>query len=411
MDEHAEKLRYVAAWSKWFHWGDGKWKKDVTLHTVGLARDLCREVGLRRAKVIYAVEQLARCDDLLKATVEQWDARHDRINANGTLIELSKPQAHRPTVSEDYCLKSCSVAPKPGTPLLFLKFLDRIMGGDKEMIAYLKRIFGYALTGETSEHAMFFFYGTGANGKSVLLATIAGILADYHKTSPIETFTVSALSNHPTDIAGLMGARLVTSVETEEGRRWAESRIKYLTGGDRVSARFMRQDFFEFIPQFKLIVAGNHKPSLRTVDEAMRRRLHFVPFTVTIPEAERDPNLALELQQEWPQILTWMIEGCHEWQRRGLDAPKAVKDATRAYFEAQDTISAWIEEHCELGPNFKHLRTPLFLSWQHWCEKTGEFAGDQKTFFDKLEQRGFEPVRTNAGRFFRGIKLQWDTEK
>src|SRR5262249_4902153 len=150
------------------------------------------------------------------------------------------------------------------------------------------RLLGYALTGLTIEHALFFLYGTGANGKSVLMSTVAGILGSYHRTAPIETFTASTSERHPTDLAGLRGARLVTAVETEEGRRWAESKIKALTGGDRIAARFMRQDFFEFTPQFKLVIAGNHKPGLRSVDEAIRRRFNLVPFTVTIPKAERD---------------------------------------------------------------------------------------------------------------------------
>ena len=155
---------------------------------------------------------------------------------------------------------------------------------------------GYGLTGLTREHALFFGYGTGANGKGVLLSTVAGVLGEYHQTAPIETFTASNGDRHPTDLAGLRGARLVSATETEEGRRWAESRIKQLTGGDMVAARFMRQDFFEYLPAFKLFIAGNHKPSLRSVDEAIRRRFHLIPFAVTIPPEERDPDLDQKLE-------------------------------------------------------------------------------------------------------------------
>jgi putative DNA primase/helicase len=135
-------------------------------------------------------------------------------------------------------------------------------------------VLGYSLTGSQREHAMFFGYGTGGNGKSVLIDAVAGIMGDYHTTAPIETFTASTSDRHPTELARLVGARLVTAIETEEGRRWAETRIKTLTGGDRVAARFMRQDFFEYTPQFKLLIAGNHQPILRTVDEAIRRRFN-----------------------------------------------------------------------------------------------------------------------------------------
>ena len=165
--------------------------------------------------------------------------------------------------------------------------------------------------------------------------------------APIETFTASHQDRHPTELARLRGARLVTSVETEEGRRWAESRIKSLTGGDKIAVHFMRQDFFEFTPQFKLVIAGNHKPGLRSVDEAIRRRLNLIPFTVTIPPAERDPDLAEKLKAEWPGILAWAIVGCLAWQRDGLAAPKAVTSATAAYLEAEDAVAAWIKERCE----------------------------------------------------------------
>ena len=246
--------------------------------------------------------------------------------------------------------------------------------GKPELAEYLQRIAGYSLTGSTQEHAMFFLYGLGANGKTTFLNAITQAAGDYHRTAPIETFTASSIDRHPTDLAGLRGARLVTAVETEEGRRWAESRIKLLTGGDKIAARFMRQDFFEYIPQFKLIIAGNHKPTLRAVDEAIRRRLNLIPFTVTIPPDERDENLPEKLKAELPGILSWMIEGCVSWQERGLAPPSIVSDATAAYLEAEDAISAWIEEAGERDPNAWEKSNDLFASWKMWAEKTGEFV-------------------------------------
>jgi putative DNA primase/helicase len=167
-----------------------------------------------------------------------------------------------------------------------------------ELIAFLQRMAGYSLTGSIQEHALFFHHGVGANGKSTFASVLAGILGDYQRTAPIETFVASWGERHPTDLAGFQGARLVTAIETEEGRRWDETKVKTLTGGDRVSARFMRQDFFEYQPQFKLMIAGNHKPALRSVDEAIRRRLHLVPWAVVIPPAERDKNLGDKLRAE-----------------------------------------------------------------------------------------------------------------
>ena len=219
---------------------------------------------------------------------------------------------------------------------------------------------GYALTGSTREHALFFGYGSGANGKGVTINTAAGILADYAQTAAVETFTASFTDRHTTELAALRGARLVTVAETEEGRRWAESRIKTLTGGDPIRARFMRQDEFEFQPQLKLLISGNHKPGLRSVDEAIRRRFHLIPFVITIPPDERDPDLAEKLKSEWPAILAWMIAGCLAWQRERLNPPAAVRDATAAYLDAQDALAAWIEECCEQEAFAFATRADLF---------------------------------------------------
>ena len=240
---------------------------------------------------------LARSDRRLAATIDQWDADPWLFNTPGGTVKLKTGEMH-PHRREDYITKISAVTPAGACPK-FIEFLETIFARDQELIDYIQKVFGYSLTGDTREHALFFFHGTGANGKSVLVSTMAGILGDYHKTAPIETFVATAIASHPTDLAGLRGARLVTAVETEEGRRWAESKIKSLTGGDRISARFMRQDFFKFTPEFKLIIAGNHKPGLRSVDEAIRRRFHLVPFAVTIPPEDRDIDLANKLRTEW----------------------------------------------------------------------------------------------------------------
>jgi putative DNA primase/helicase len=252
---------------------------------------------------------------------------------------------------------------------------------------------------------------TGANGKSVFVNTIAAILGAYATNAPMDTFMAVHGERHPTDMAGLRGARLVTSIETEQGRRWAESRLKALTGGDKISARFMRQDFFEFIPQFKLVVAGNHKPSIRTIDEAMRRRLHLVPFTVTIPPKRRDKTLPERLLAERDGILAWAVQGCLEWQRIGLQPPPAVMAATEEYFEAEDALGRWLDECCQLGPNHTALSAALYASWKTWAEAAGEFIGSQRRLSDLLIARGFAKCRHahEGARAFQGLKLRDET--
>jgi putative DNA primase/helicase len=220
----------------------------------------------------------------------------------------------------------------------------------------------------------------------------------------MEAFVATNGDRHPTDLAGLRGARLVTAQETEEGRRWAESKIKALTGGDPVTARFMRQDFFTFNPQFKLVIAGNHKPGLRNVDEAIRRRFHLIPFTVTIPAGERDLQLPEKLKAEWPGILKWAVEGCLEWLQIGLAPPAAVRDATAEYLQDEDAFSLWLDECCVRRRGAFETAAELFASWKTYADRTGEYAGSQKRFSENMQTRGFNKSR-RSGRGFEDIEL------
>lgn len=408
-EAHADKLRYVAAWGRWISFDGACWRFDDTLLAFDRARKICREAAaecnttkvaktIASAKTVAAVERLARADRRLAATVDQWDDDPWLLNTPGGVVDLRTGRygSHR---LEDYATKLAGVAPDAACPIPnWLKFLERVTAGDNNLIAYLKRTTGYTLTGVTREHALFFMYGTGANGKTTFLNAITAATGDYHRTAPIETFTAVTGERHPTDLAGLRGARLVTAIETEEGRRWAEAKIKALTGGDKISARFMRQDFFEFVPQFKLLIAGNHKPGLRSVDEAIRRRFNLIPFTVTIPPAERDEALPDKLKAELPGILAWIIAGCLEWQEKGLAAPSAVTAATAAYLEAEDAVAAWIDECCERDPNAWESTAALFSSWSAWAIKAGEYVGSQKRFADRLEPRGISLHRRTAAR-------------
>jgi len=413
-ERHGNDLRYTAVWGRWSVWDGTIWKPDSTYYVFDLARKVCRAKSsscqnsrlaprIASAVTVAAVEKLARADRRHAATIDQWDTDPWLLNTPGGVLDLRTGEL-RPAAREDYMTKITAVAPG-GECRLWQSFLSRITDGNEELQRYLQRICGYTLTGVTREEAMFFLYGTGANGKSVFLNTISSVMGDYARTAPIESFIVSTNEHHPTDLAGLQGACLVTAVETEDGRRWAESKIKVLTGGDRIAARFMRQDFFEYVPQFKLIIAGNHKPGLRTVDEAMRRRLNLLPFTVTVPASERDTELTEKLQEEWGGILQWMIEGCLAWQAEGLHAPTAVSEATASYFAAEDVLSRWIEERCDTKDGRWASATELFRNWHQWCKENQEEPGSQKRFSENLESRGFEPKRTKKARGFIGIGL------
>jgi putative DNA primase/helicase len=310
---------------------------------------------------------------------------------------------------EDYCTKSSAVAPAPpGAPHpLWTAFLRRVTGDDVEIIGFLRRFCGYCLTGHVTEHCLVFLFGTGSNGKSVFVSTITGIMGDYAVTAPMEMFLATQIDRHPAEIAKLMGARLVVAQETQKGRRWDEAKIKNLTGGDRLSARFMRGDWFDFKPSHKLLISGNHKPRLGNIDEAIRRRFILVPFTVQIPEHERDPQLAEKLKAEWPAILRWMVDGCLEWRRLGLFVPDVIRAATDDYLGDQDTIGQWCDEWLDdHDPNVFTLTRGLFKSWKTWCEERNLSPGTETAFADSLKDRGYEHHRKTSGRGFKGITLK-----
>ena len=417
-ERHANDSRYVSAWGRWLIYDGARWSFDTTLHAFDRARAICREVAVEcakpaavvAAKTVAAVVQLARADRRLAATAEQWDGNHMQIVTAGdddtpaVTFDLATGLARTPDAL-DYMTKAtaCSAAPSGTSHPQWSAFLDRITAGDNELQGFLQRYVGYCCTGLTTEHTFVFAYGTGANGKSTFINTMVRIFGDFAAVADMGTFIASNAERHPTDLAKLRGARLVVAQETQKGRRWDETKIKALTGGDRLTARFMRQDFFDFTPTFKLFIAGNHKPRLGSVDEAMRRRLLLAPFTVRIPTSERDPELADELWGERTAILRWCLDGCLQWQRDGLAPPACVRDATDEYFRGQDTIGEWLEDCTEDGGDLAFTRmTALFASWKAWCEERNNKPGSTMALSGMLEDRGYAK-RREAGTGQRGF--------
>jgi putative DNA primase/helicase len=327
-------------------------------------------------------------------------------------IEL-KTGVSRPARQEDYLTKMSGTSlAKPGTPHpIWTAFLQRITNEDQELMKFLQRYIGYCMTGDISEHVFVFAYGTGANGKSTFIGTIQNIFGDYAVVADMSTFLASQNDRHPTELAKLRGARLVVATETQAGRAWDEAKIKALTGGEKLTARFMRQDFFDFFPTFKLFISGNHKPRLRGVDEAIRRRLLLVPFLVEIPKAERDPKLPEKLKPEWPAILRWCVDGCLEWQRIGLVPPAVVTEATDKYFDTEDSFGQWVEDDCDVdvGNDFKwDSVTKLFDAWSLYATNNGDRPGNKNAFNEAMTGRGFVACRKGSPqvRVFSGIQLK-----
>ena len=408
--------RYVAGWGKWLVWDGQRWRTEDTLAATDLIRSVCRQIAVRAenpkvaaklasASTVGGVERLARADRRHAATTDEWDADPWLLNTPGGVVDL-RIGRKRANDRADRMTKITTATPGGDSPQ-WMAFLSDVTGGDADLQAYLQRMVGYCLTGVTSAHALFFLYGTGANGKSVFANVISTILGDYAATASMDTFVETRGDRHPTDLAGLRGARFVTAIETEQGRRLNESKVKAITGGDKISARFMRQDFFEYTPQFKPVIVGNHKPAIRNIDEAMKRRMHMIPFTVTIPPERRDSRLTEKLLSERDGILAWAVAGCLAWQREGLKPPASVVSATEEYFEAEDALGRWLEERCVRAPNAKSLTAELFSDWKQWAETSGEFIGSQRRFSDLLITRGLEKWRNSVGvRGFQGIGLK-----
>lgn len=409
-------LRYVAAWGRWYEWDGVAWREDRTLKSYNYARDVCvRESAdaslppaqvkkIRSAQTRAAVENLARSDRRHAATSDQWDADPWLLNTPAGIIVL-RTGTVRPARPEDHQTKCTNTAMDGSGCPTWLRFLATATNNDQSLIDFMQRMAGYSLTGDVREHALFFVYGTGGNGKGTFLNTLAWILGDYAKVASMETFTESKNDRHPQELASLLGRRLVSAQETEEGKRWAESRIKTLTGGDPITARFMRQDEFTFMPQFKLIIAGNHKPGLRNVDEAIKRRLHLIPFTVTVPPEERDPGLMDKLRQEAPGILRWCVDGCLAWQKLGLAAPDVVKVATDEYLSSNDVFQQWVDECCKTANGFSATPSALHKSYKAWAEDRGEYVMAQTKFSQLLESRGFHQKKIGSARRVYGITL------
>jgi P4 family phage/plasmid primase-like protien len=412
--KHKHALRYCHHTGAWFQWNGSIWRREETKLAFSWARQVCRAIArdagktkatLSRAATAAAVERFAQSDRAFAVTSEIWDTDPWLLGTPGGAVDL-RTGMRRPAMAADYITKTTAVTPgELGDCPVWLAFLRQATGGDTEFARFLQQWCGYSLTGITREHALLFVYGPGGNGKSVFLNTVSGILGDYCRTAAMDTFTTTPGDRHPTDLAMLRGARLVTATETEEGRAWAEARIKQLTGGDPISARFMRQDFFSFLPQFKLTIAGNHKPTLKNVDEAARRRFNIAPFLHTPPQPDR--GLETRLRDEWPGILAWMIAGCVDWQGNGLVRPKVVTDATADYFDAQDIIGRWLAERCILDPHLQEKPGRLVSDCRTWAADNGETPPTPAQFRSALERtRGIRYVTVRGTQHVRGIGFQ-----
>jgi putative DNA primase/helicase len=400
IEREGDNLRYDPSAKSWFIWNDSRWKRDERRVVFSRIRDLIRDlargksekiqVSVGRAAFSRGVEEHARHDQRIVVSPNLFDRDPYVLGTPTGVVELIT-RIHRSSRREDYITKQVAVAPSDTIDCpRWLQFLVEVTDGDEPLQRFLQQWAGYSLTGKTDEQVVVYIYGPGGNGKSVFVNVLSGIMGDYARTASMETFTASPFDRHPEELARLEGARMVSSTETDANRRWAESRIKQLTGGDKVTARFMRQDSFEYVPQFKLTLVGNHAPAISNLDQAIRRRFIIVPFRYK--PKHPDPTLEEKLSAEWPGILRWAMEGALDWVANGLIRPEAITAATSEYFDDQDLIAQWLDECCRVEPENDALAaksTALFGSWSKFAEDHGEASGTQRSFNETMRQRGF----------------------
>lgn len=417
-------VRYCAPWKKWLIWDGIRFKLDDSGEIVAKAKMAVRalyeiaasvEDKKKRNELINHAKKseswakitamLALAQSELPVLPEQLDANPWFLNVKNGTIDL-KTGNLLPHLPENLMTKLAPVEYDPHAKCpLWLDFLSQIMDGNSELINFLQKAVGYSLTGLANEQILIILYGRGANGKTTFLETLAALLGDYARQMPIQALISRRIDAIPNDLATLKGARFVTASEPDGEGRLSESTVKALTGGDRISARFMRGEWFDFKPSHTLWLACNHKPSINGTDYGIWRRIRLVPFTVTIPPEHQDKNLPEKLKGELPGILNWAIEGCLKWQQDGLNIPVEIEAATQDYRNECDPVGVFIEECCRLNSLLKIRSSELYEAYKAWAFEANEPIIDVKTFKTRLQERGFEAKKGKTGIFWLGIGL------
>ncbi|HHM12541.1 MAG TPA: DUF3854 domain-containing protein [Planctomycetaceae bacterium] len=424
---HGSVFRYCSAWKKWIVWDGERWRHDderVLALTKSVAKNLftegalmppsdLRDNTLRWAKASEAATRrqammaLARAEHGVAVEHDALDSHPWLLTVkNGTIdLQSGKLLSHR---REHLITKLAPVRfDETAECPTWMKFIEVVLP-DKDVRQFIQRAVGWTLTGDVSSQALLFLHGGGANGKSTFLVVLQRILGRDLAIQTAPDLLLSTGSRHPTELADLFGVRMAVCTEMGGERRFNETLIKQLTGGDIISARRMREDFWRFEPTHKLWLAANHKPEIRGTDMAIWRRIMLIPFTVTIPEKERDPKLTLKLRAEASGILNWALEGCAAWQQQGLNAPDAVRAATKEYRGEMDVVGRFLDERCRLIDGPRIGATTLFESLEKWCKSTGEACPSQREFGRTMTERGFQRKKSGGTYHYLNIGLMID---
>lgn len=425
MRQHGAGLRYCPTWRRWLFFDGTRWRDDQTGEVVRRAKATAVSIYAEASDTdlseqdrkqiadharasesesrIRAMVTLAQTEPGIPVMPAELDARPYLLAcANGT-IDLRSGKLRKPDPADLISLGSDVPFDPRATCPRWLRFLDEVFDGDSELVAFMHRLIGYTLTGDTREHVLAVLHGSGGNGKGVLVETVKRVLGGLAATAAFETFTRVRVDRGPrNDLARLQRARMVAASESGKGRRLDEATVKQLTGGDTIAARFLYGEHFEYRPQFKLWLVTNHRPRVDGGDAAIWRRLRLIPFAVSFRGRE-DKGLAGDLEPELPGILRWAVEGCLEWQRGGLGSARAVEAATREYREDEDVLGAFLAERCEMEGQVE--AATLRSAYEAFCRDKGDEPLSANLLGRELAQRGI--TRGGAGgRRYCGVSLR-----
>jgi putative DNA primase/helicase len=426
---HGENLRYLHEMKKWMYWDGDRWVLDEDGKVMRLAKktaiginneaaaisdDNLRSDAQKHARTsesqrsLSAMIDLAKTEEGITLSACHLDTDNFVLGVNNGVVSLNSGSLLTGSTKSLYLSKKATVTYDSASQCpTWLGFLDQVLGDD-ELIRFIQRSVGYSLTGDTSEQVLFFLYGIGANGKSTFVNTLQTILGDYAQQAQVSTFMTKGKGSINNDTARLRGSRFVATTETEEGSRFNESELKQLTGGDTITARFLRHEHFEFKPNFKLWISGNHKPYIQGNDIGIWRRIRLIPFGVSVAPEQQDKDLSAKLLAESSGILNWALEGCRMWLAEGLGGCDVVDNATKAYKSEMDVISGWISECCTEDVNAEEQSSVLYNSFKLWALENGEYVVNNRKFKQKLEEKGILLSRTSKGSMYSGLRLQGD---
>lgn len=431
--QQTKTAKFCFQWDNWLIWNDKYWELDDGGKSFALAKEVVRSIYQSAANATSndekrkeiakhainsesrkAISNMLWCgsrEQNMSVKPEKLDQNKWLLNVSNGTINLVTGQFQKHN-SEDYITKLVNIHYHPqATCPTWLRFLDSVTGGDKELIHYLHKAIGYSLTGDTREQCFFFLYGFGSNGKSTFIKILEELMGSrqYALRTPAETLMKKKSdSGVPNDKAMLAGVRVAIAAEISEGSTLNESFIKDVTGQDTITARFLHKEFFDFTPQFKLWMYGNHKPLINGTDHGIRRRPRLIPFTQTFSGNQKDPKLADKLIAELPGILAWAIQGCLLWQTEGLDSPTCVTQATEEYFDEMDIVGIFIKDCCETGEAVQATSKALYEKYVRWSLENGERAMNQRRFGQKLTEKGFKRYKANSINWWIGIECALD---